>query len=204
MDEATRDAVVQQLLDDRDQTILDRIELRKQLVVLLNKDHQLNQKLLDIRAAGRLFGHGLAIPTDPKDYDDAEKIFAVMAKLRGDRPWEPGNSRVPKHAPPADAREPIDETPVGKLRIADRILEFLQGAAALGSKAAPIRDFLKQQGINTHEKTVGMTLYRLSQEGLVRRDGRIWFFIPEDQRMKNPGGSAPGSIRSEKVELKGG
>ncbi len=39
-----------------------------------------------------------------------------------------------------------------------------------------------------HGETAGMTLYRLSKEGFVRRKGVHWFFVPEDQRNKeNPG-----------------
>jgi hypothetical protein len=33
-----------------------------------------------------------------------------------------------------------------------------------------------------HPKTAGMTLYRLSQDNLVRREEADWFFVPEDER----------------------
>jgi hypothetical protein len=40
-----------------------------------------------------------------------------------------------------------------------------------------------------------MTLYRLSKDNLVRRDGRIWFYVPSvEGETKNPGGGTPGLI----------
>jgi hypothetical protein len=37
-----------------------------------------------------------------------------------------------------------------------------------------------------------MTLYRLSREGLVRRDGqKDWYFVPRDTETKNAGGDTP-------------
>ncbi|MDZ4777273.1 MAG: hypothetical protein SGJ23_10860 [Alphaproteobacteria bacterium] len=38
-------------------------------------------------------------------------------------------------------------------------------------------------GRQVHSKTFGMSLYRLSQEGGMRREGhQDWYFVPEDQR----------------------
>ena len=46
-----------------------------------------------------------------------------------------------------------------------------------------------------HEKTVGMTLYRLLQDKLVRREGHTWFLVPQPiAETKNPGGETPGQI----------
>lgn len=77
-------------------------------------------------------------------------------------------------------------------KVKNIVLDELRKAGARGSKAAPIRQILISiYGIETHEKTVGMTLYRLSREGLARRDGVTWFFVPP-QAEKNPGGETPG------------
>jgi len=60
--------------------------------------------------------------------------------------------------------------------VKDLVLERLSQAGSMGSKAAGIREYIKRAYyIDTHEKTVGMTLYRLSQAGLVRREGHRWF-----------------------------
>jgi hypothetical protein len=33
-----------------------------------------------------------------------------------------------------------------------------------------------------HTQTAGMTCYRWSREGLMRRSGRDWYFVPEAER----------------------
>lgn len=71
----------------------------------------------------------------------------------------------------------------------------LREAGDEGARAKSIREYiLATYGVETHEKTVGMTLYRLFKEGAVRRDGHVWFFAPQNAETKNPGVSAPGPI----------
>jgi hypothetical protein len=78
------------------------------------------------------------------------------------------------------------------------VLERLSEAGSEGSKAAAIREFYERSfGKTIHEKTVGMTLYRLQGEGLVRREGHIWFSVPSKAETENPGGETPGPINSE-------
>lgn len=61
-------------------------------------------------------------------------------------------------------------------KIGQAILEYLRSLHGLGAPVSVIKKHLSDTyGIETHEKTPGMTLYRLSKEGLVRRDGRSWF-----------------------------
>lgn len=49
------------------------------------------------------------------------------------------------------------------------------------------KELMKIRDEEIHEKTVGMTLYRLLQKGFLRREKFDWFFIPENQRTKrNP------------------
>jgi hypothetical protein len=201
MDDETRLLVAQQLLDERDRRVIERVEVRIKLALLAEQDRALASKLSDIRSAGRVFGQAIAVPIDLKDYESMEAIHAAMAKLRNNRPWEPGKS-TPNLKPPDDAQGAHQEDPEGT-RIKDRLLERLKLLTSNGSKAADLRNYLETTfGTKTHEKTVGMTLYRLSQDGLVRRDGRTWFFVPPKAETKNPGGSAPGSIeaRSERKE----
>lgn len=60
--------------------------------------------------------------------------------------------------------------------ISDAILKYLRTVHNRGSTVAEIKKHLRDvYGIETHEKTPGMTLYRLSKEGLARREGRTWF-----------------------------
>lgn len=45
-----------------------------------------------------------------------------------------------------------------------------------------------------HEKTIGMTLFRLSQKGVARRDGHTWFYVQPPAETEKPGAPAPGRI----------
>jgi hypothetical protein len=79
--------------------------------------------------------------------------------------------------------------------ISTLLLERLKDVGFHGSKALPLRNFLKDKyNVETHYKTVGMTLYRLSQERppKVHRKGNPWFFGPPLGETKNPGGDTPG------------
>jgi hypothetical protein len=59
--------------------------------------------------------------------------------------------------------------------VRELLIELLPNYGDLGAKAAELRRKIEAiQGQSLHEKTVGMTLYRLSKDGLVRRDGRKW------------------------------
>lgn len=73
------------------------------------------------------------------------------------------------------------------------LLNKLQDLHPKGSKAAELQAFLENTySMKLHDKTVGMTLYRLSQEKLVRREGHVWFFVPQIAETKNPAGETAG------------
>lgn len=82
--------------------------------------------------------------------------------------------------------------------IAKLLLERLKEIGGKGSKALPLRDWLRNtHNLETHYKTVGMTLYRLSQDSppKVHRKGHTWFFGPPDEEQpKDPGVDAPGLL----------
>jgi hypothetical protein len=97
----------------------------------------------------------------------------------------------------ADNEGPSAPSPGSPSRptVAEIVLDRLKEAGDSGSKATPIRQYLRDRyQLEVHEKTVGMSLYRLLKKGLVRRDGRIWFFVPQTAETKNPGTPAPGSL----------
>lgn len=79
--------------------------------------------------------------------------------------------------------------------IRDLIINKLKRSSKeFGVTSAVIRRYLENDlHVSMHEKTVGMTLYRLSRDGLVRREGRNWFYIPtvknsaEDEAEKKEG-----------------
>ena len=66
----------------------------------------------------------------------------------------------------------------------ERTRELLEEAYPAPMKAAQIRQKIEsEQGIKYHQKTAGMSLYRLSQDGIVQRKGTDWYLIPPEQRL---------------------
>jgi hypothetical protein len=64
--------------------------------------------------------------------------------------------------------------------IREMVLEFAREASPKPVRASEVRKLVEQKrGAPIHEKTIGMTLYRLSRERLMRRDGWDWYFCGE-------------------------
>ncbi|MER9402739.1 hypothetical protein NKI36_01620 [Mesorhizobium caraganae] len=81
--------------------------------------------------------------------------------------------------------------------IREIVIAQLSAAGEIGVKAAEVRKYIELTYNQTvHEKTVGMTLYRLSKDGFARRDGRTWFSAKPEAEAENPGVDAPGSEES--------
>lgn len=77
--------------------------------------------------------------------------------------------------------EPDDEKDAGGVTARDVIMDEL--TAQPGMKAAELKLAIeKRLGRKIHYKTPGMTLYRLANDGLVRREGHRWFVLKGDQR----------------------
>jgi hypothetical protein len=78
---------------------------------------------------------------------------------------------------------PLSKATAPKVR--DFILE--QAARANGDPvraSALRRAYFNTYGVEVHEKTFGMTLFRLSKEGSMRRSGRAdWYLVPEGTDM---------------------
>ena len=68
--------------------------------------------------------------------------------------------------------------------IKDAVLQILEGHHPQWMTVADIKEVLPliASTENLHPKTVGMTLYRWSQKACVRRRGRKWQFVPENER----------------------
>lgn len=210
MDEAIREIAVQKILDDRDKLLVERVALRRQMNDLRQKDMLLRRSIFDLAAAGRVFGQVVAIPPNESDYESIEALTEAMVSVRQGRTWEPGKCKPtkPTGSPPentqlSEINKNPDETtnasfevPIagGEPRVRERVLAFLRSHYPNGARAADIKAYLKSAyGVETHEKTVGMTLYRLSLQKLVLREGRTWFLSPEAHETKNPDAEASGS-----------
>lgn len=83
-----------------------------------------------------------------------------------------------------EQQEVADDTTLPSVKVF--VLNALRAAYPSHVYAAALRDQLRQHGADIHSKTVGMTLYRLSQEGLVRREGTRWYFVPKNEATPAP------------------
>jgi hypothetical protein len=162
--------------------------------------------LADLRAAGRLLGVKLdlpeaAAPTSGTTFRQLQELVNRVS-VPTSKPSNPTVLNLPslKTAATADvvgifgspslASVPTPPPPPSRPPIKDIVLDRLKTAGPKGSKAAPIRDHIERvYGEKIHEKTVGMTLYRLAKDGLVRREGRTWFLA---QQAGSPGAVTPG------------
>ena len=122
----------------------------------------------------------------------AQKLAALSAVKKSDplpTPEDTLESAVAKVLSATDQKQP---------KVRDAVLDRLRIMAPEGQKAAALRLHLDiSHSMRLHEKTVGMTLYRLSQEGLVHRKGQTWFYGPQAGQSlpasaENPGDDTPG------------
>lgn len=136
-------------------------EHRHALEVIEGEKKEIFEGVSDLEAAARVFG------------------FDLMEVARAEVGSDEGPSSR-KIAPPPNGD--------GSISVTDFVLESAREAYPKPVRAAELRKELEQRGLEVHEKTVGMTLYRWLKRGALRREKIDWYFIPEDQREKeNPG-----------------
>jgi len=148
----------------------------------------IDREMADLRAAARLFQVRLDWPKEPEETSGSRWRNIVYSDiLRHTRAITPPTL-------PSEAQAQTD-APRKRPPIKNIVLDRLREAGKEGSKSAPIRRYIERvYDDKVHEKTVGMTLYRLSKQGLVRREGQTWFFVPpEEAETENPGAATPGS-----------
>lgn len=69
---------------------------------------------------------------------------------------------------------------VTSVRVA--VLKMLKDTHPRPVQASELRTRLEHLGYDIHEKTVGMTLYRLSKAKKAQRTGLKWCFVPQEER----------------------
>jgi hypothetical protein len=194
MDETARSAAIAAILAKRDELLAERARIHDQQEKLSARDREIDRDLADCRAAGRVFGVKVELPVEQKDDGPAWRV--MLPGLASDDQFTAVDLfRKARSAAAAEPTKPLKiEGKPAKLpmpRVRDIVLDRLKAAGQKGSKATPIQAYIESTySTKIHDKTVGMTLYRLARDGLVRRDGHTWFIVPETV---NPGGSAPGS-----------
>jgi hypothetical protein len=131
-----------------------------------------------INQAGEIDMRMRAIHGEMKDCEAAARVFGGTLEARPF--WEPPQPKLDLTGA---------STTQGTV-VRSVVLQQLEQAFPGSVKAADIREVLANMHVDVHEKTVGMTLYRLSLKGLARRIGIRWFFVPEDERGKEKAADA--------------
>jgi hypothetical protein len=66
------------------------------------------------------------------------------------------------------------------------IYKQLHSTGKKGMRASELRGYIEENYAGAiHEKTVGMTLYRMMKDGLVRREGHRWFLDARNANARN-------------------
>jgi hypothetical protein len=176
----------------RDRILAERAKLLDIRSELLAKIRKADRELADCRAAARLFDLDIAFPEEDERaaYSRRELEFAHEREERARNAARHGVTpgaiayrvaRSDPSQPPPQLVQSVPEPPTRQARPSLRafVLDQVQSALPGGRKAAEMRELFERiYGDAIHEKTVGMTLYRLSKEGLVHRDGHNWYFGP--------------------------
>jgi len=154
-----RDEIVRKYREISERLSVNAAQIKK----LQDQQVNLNSQANDCRAAARLFGFELAAR--------AERGVTMFDQMSVDA------SRTAQ-ASAGDSNPTIREF----------LLDALREVAPAGMKARELRAQIEAKGQTIHEKTVGMTLYRLSKsEGSVKRSGFTWSFVPEAERPAREG-----------------
>lgn len=177
--DAVRAAIRQkhaELLSRRDRMLATRDEIDRGL-------RRIEGELVHLVETAKIFGDTLETPKS------AGLATPNLLRLFYTHPSSPKPDAHQVAAAPTGAPPP---GPVPKIK--QIVLDRLQAAGERGARAADIRQFIATTyGIETHEKTVGMQLYRYLKAGVARREGATWFFVRPPVPKKNPGVGAPGS-----------
>lgn len=161
-----------QLARDYNASLARVANLNEMMQTETNLQAQMQAIAQDCHAAARVLGFDLVAEASAVPQEGASVSEPALEQI------------IPPPSPP-----PISAS---SMSIRDEVLERARLAYPAAVKATALRAELEKHRGALHEKTIGMTLYRLSRDGLVERDGRNWFFVPPEQRTKNPGGETPG------------
>lgn len=161
IDADTRDMGLTAIGAKREALTTELQDIRQKTKQFAQREQQILRDLRDCDAAERLFRKD---PTAPS-------LFPIVAVGGGGA----GTQFLLTDFALGGAGGAVATTP----RIKDVVLQQLEVAGPVGTKAKFIRSYIEQT-LNTaiHEKTVGMYLYRLLKDGKARREGVRWFFVP--------------------------
>ena len=116
---------------------------------------------------------------------DREPILQAFAQHDQEELATKGQALLPNASISADEMlEPESDT--GTVR--EIVVELMKASGPEGRKASWLRSQIEaRRGSPLHEKTIGMTLYRLSQDGLVERRGITWYWKENSEAVPQAG-----------------
>lgn len=160
----SQDGALEAILERYSQLCIAHKNVQENADRLQAHERDLMAQISDCFAAARVFGFDLVA-----EFQRSAQNISRQLDLKTPEPRTANLADIP---PVAAARsEPT---------IRDLVLSAIRKAHPKAVRASTIRRELANLGHATHEKTVGMTLYRLSKDGLTRRvGGRDWYLAPE-------------------------
>ena len=210
---AAAELAEKEVVERRDRLVGRRTELLRQRAAIISELRNIDHDLRDCEATARFFGLALEFPPDEREEYDRIRAAYREKELRE---REVARARILREEarqsvmqldlvaeadfkelePVSNQTKQVIKSDRGRPTVREVSLNLLEGAGSTGMKADRIREYLdRTYGLSVHEKTVGMTLYRLSRDGLVRRTGHTWFLVQPETEGKNPGVGAPGSVQ---------
>ncbi len=221
LSERVRDAAAAQIFEKRASLLKERRLLRGELAKLSEREQQIEQEIIECKAAAQFFG--LAINSRAEETELQEYAARIeYYRLRDREGWRRNDVKMAHHynlrAEVFEAKvEMIEnkETEQGKLpnlidqtsnlsipmvthtkmpKIREIVLDQLGVSGARGLRASQIQNYIETTySRKIHGKTVGMTLYRLSKELLAHRKGQTWFYGSAEQLMPASDSENPGA-----------
>lgn len=131
-----------------------------------------------------------AIDSELADLEAAERVVMKMA------PDVVG--RVTQILPSVSQSAQSALSPKAKRKTIIR--EILRGVYPRGLQAGEIRQIARDMyGTELNPNTLTVTLGRHKEKGIVRIDGRTWYYIPEEARKPNKEAGAPTGTSGQKT-----
>jgi hypothetical protein len=129
-----------------------------------------------------------ALPVREAAEADVSDTTDTVETSETDAPTSQATSAITNTVISQDLADKASASDEGPPKVRDTVLEKLKLAGDKGLKAADVRKYYEDTfSTELHEKTIGMTLYRLSKESLARREGRTWYYVA-------PGGDAQNQV----------
>jgi hypothetical protein len=198
-------AAIAEFVKTRDQLVIIRERLFQLSEATAAQTREVEGRLMDCVAAGRVFGaridlpdwkNVLAVPGRQSAPSLDDELTEEMGRVTDSIFWNSPESGLDRsnndlillHDLVATLDQWVQSRPAPKRTLRQIVLERLEEAGPRGSKAAAIRDYARDNlQCDFNIKAVGMTLNRLAKEGRARRAGHVWFQVRQGLQVEDVG-----------------